>query len=411
MRLFRLVETLPAIYWLQTVGSLEWQHPPWIFRGKHADLIQLPKLLLGEYEFSRREIILKLVEAFRANDDRGYYRLGQEPCDRETCRTTAMCFRDRSHHVEDLPGPLFVHDRKVVVSAARICGLLVHPAVLAGQQATGKRTPYEQADLFGLQQGNDFPFEIAAGDRVISLKRVESGQVLELGDAEGFGDLPCLPVGAADVAHLSLLHQGVESAKRLLDRGHGIVAMDLVQVDMVGLQTAEARLHTVHNVAARSPDVIPPRTDAAIDLRCDHNILPRDVKVFQRLPENLFALTLRVIVRRIKEVDAAVNRRLDQFIGPGLANGADCLEDPSAVPECHGSEAEFRNQETCIAERRVFHGVFLSCESAVSIGDRTAKINDCAWTDAIGAVHAKTSCAGVDGCDRGRPRQDIMCGG
>jgi hypothetical protein len=117
--------------------------------------------------------------------------------------------------------------------------------------------------------------------------------------------------------------------------------MDLVQVDMVGLQTAEAGLHTVHNVAARSPDVIPPPADAAIDLRRDHNILPRDVKVFQRLPENLFALTLRVIVRRIKEVDTAVNRRLNQFIGPDLANAADRLEESSPVPECHGSEAEF----------------------------------------------------------------------
>src|SRR6202045_1308015 len=248
MRLFRLAETPPAINWLQAVGALEWPHPPWILRGKHADLVQLPKLVLGEVGFSRREIILKLVEAFRANDDRGYCRLGQEPCDRETCRTTAMCFRDRSHHVEDLPGSLFVHDRKVVVSAARICGLLVHPAVLAGQQATGKRTPYEQTDLFRLQQGNDFPFEIAAGDRVISLKRVESGQVPELADAEGFCELPSLPVGAADVADLSLLHQGVESAKRLFDRGHGVVAMDLIQVDVVGLQTAEAGLHTVHNV-------------------------------------------------------------------------------------------------------------------------------------------------------------------
>src|ERR1700681_4664659 len=274
-----------------------------------------------------------------------------------------MCVRNRRHHVEDIPGPLLVHDGKVVVGAARICGLLVHPAVLAGQQATGKRTPYEQADLFGLQKGNDFPFEIAAGDRVISLKRVEPGQVLELGDAKGFGNLPCLPVGAADVADFSLLHQGVESTKRLLDRGHGIVAMNLVQIDMVGLQTAEAGLHTVHNVAARSPDVIPPRADAAIDLRRDHNILPRDIKVFQRLPEDLFALTFRVIVRRIKEVDAAVNRRLDQFIGPGLAYGADGLEDSSAIPERHGSEAEFRDQETCIAERCVFHGIFLSCES------------------------------------------------
>src|SRR5712664_2165780 len=281
MRLARLAETLPAINWLQTVGSLERQHPPWILRGKSADLIQLPKLVLGEFELDRREIVLKLVEAFRANDDRGYYRLCQEPCERETCRTTAMCFRDRSHHVEDIPGPLFVHDRKVVVSAARIFGLLVHPAVLAGQQATGKRTPYEQADLFGLQQGNDFPFEIAAGDRVISLKRVEPGQVLELGDAKGFGNLPCLPVRAADVADFSLLHQGVESAKRLFNRGHGIVAMNLVQIDMVGLQAAETGFYSVHNVAARSADVISPWADAAIDLRRDHDIVPRDVKSFQ----------------------------------------------------------------------------------------------------------------------------------
>src|SRR3981081_1313719 len=236
MRPARLAETLAAINWLQTVGSLERQRPPWILRGKSADLIQLPKLVLGEYEFDRREIVLKLVEAFRANNDRGYHRLCQQPCERDTGRTTSLCFRDRSHRVEDLPGPLFVHDGKVVVSAARIRGLLVRPAELAGKQAAGKRTPDEQADLFGFQQENDFPFEIAAGDRVISLKRVESGQVPELGDAEGFGDLPCLPIGATDVADLSLLHQRVESAERLFDRGHGIVAMDLVQCDMVGLQ-------------------------------------------------------------------------------------------------------------------------------------------------------------------------------
>src|SRR3982074_434905 len=131
MRLSRLAETFPAINGLETVGSLERQHPPWILRGKSADLIQLPKLVLGEFELDRREIVLKLVEAFRANDDRGYYRLCQEPCERETCRTTSMCFRDRSHHVEDLPGPLLVHDGKVVLSAARIRGLLVRPAELA----------------------------------------------------------------------------------------------------------------------------------------------------------------------------------------------------------------------------------------------------------------------------------------
>ena len=78
------------------------------------------------------------------------------------------------------------------------------------------------------------------------------------------------------------------------------------------------------------------------------------------MPENLFALTLGVIVSRIKEVDAVVNGRLDEFVGPRLAHGADGLEDSPTVTERHGSEAEFRDQETCIAERCVFHGFYLS---------------------------------------------------
>ena len=48
-------------------------------------------------------------------------------------------------------------------------------------------------------------------------------------------------------------------------------------------------------------------------------------------------------------------------------NGAGGLEEPSAVLECHGSETEFRNQKTCIAERCVFHGMFLSGEAEVSM--------------------------------------------
>jgi hypothetical protein len=91
--LSRLAKAHPAINWLQTVGALERQHPPWILTGKSADLIQVPKLVLGQCELNSRESVLTLVEAFRANDDRGYYRFCQEPCERETCRTTFMCFR------------------------------------------------------------------------------------------------------------------------------------------------------------------------------------------------------------------------------------------------------------------------------------------------------------------------------
>ena len=74
MPVARLAKSLPTINWLQTIGSLGQQHPPWILGGKSADLIQLSKLVLGECDFDRSKIVLKLVKAFRANDDRGYHR-------------------------------------------------------------------------------------------------------------------------------------------------------------------------------------------------------------------------------------------------------------------------------------------------------------------------------------------------
>jgi hypothetical protein len=77
-------------------------------------------------------------------------RAGLHPCAFAIGAITSRIFQVRS---------FFVHDGKVEVSSARIRGLLVRPAELAGKQA--------------------------AGDRAVSLKRVESGQVPELRDAEG----------------------------------------------------------------------------------------------------------------------------------------------------------------------------------------------------------------------------------
>ena len=61
-----------------------------------------------------------------------------------------------------------------------------------------------------------------------------------------------------------------------------------VEVDVVCLQTLETGLHSVHDVAARCPYVISARADAAIDLRPDHDVMPRDAEVFKRLSEESF---------------------------------------------------------------------------------------------------------------------------
>jgi len=85
MWLAGLAATLPPINSLQTVGCLEGQHPPWILRGTQghsADFIQLPNLVLGECEFGSREIVLQLLETFRADT----FGRGSAAASRSACR-------------------------------------------------------------------------------------------------------------------------------------------------------------------------------------------------------------------------------------------------------------------------------------------------------------------------------------
>ena len=81
-------------------------------------------------------------------------------------------------------------------------------------------------------------------------------------------------------------------------------------------------------------------------------------------------------------------------------------EEPSAVPNVMGSEAECRNQEAPIAERREFHGVILSCGSEVF-----------AWREGVSHWHGRLSSlepqpasAGAVGADRRSCRCKIGAG-
>jgi hypothetical protein len=59
-----------------------------------------------------------------------------------------MCFRDRSHHFEDSPNRLFVHDGNVVVNAAReSAGFWFVRLYLRERKAPGQRVPVTVSSL------------------------------------------------------------------------------------------------------------------------------------------------------------------------------------------------------------------------------------------------------------------------
>src|SRR5205809_7096256 len=104
---------------------------------------------------------------------------------------------NRSHRIEDLPGPLFVHDRKVELRAARAFRLLIRSSELTGEQAASKRAPDQKTNLFSFQKRKQFALEVATGDGVVGMERIEAGEILDLGDDKRPAEPPRLPVSAA----------------------------------------------------------------------------------------------------------------------------------------------------------------------------------------------------------------------
>ena len=171
-----------------------------------------------------------------------------------------------------------------------------------------------------------------------------------------------VPVGDADVADFALLDEGVEGAKGLFDGGDGVVAVDLVEVDVVGLEAVEAGVDCVHDVAAGGADVVAARAGAAEDLGGDDDLSAGDVQVLEGLAEGFFALAFGVDVGGIEEVDAGVDGGFDELVGSGLVDGADGSEEAGAAMKGHGAETEGRDEQASVAKGLVLHGIPLGRE-------------------------------------------------
>src|SRR5690606_20874364 len=123
-------------------------------------------------------------------------------------------------------------------------------AVLAREHAGGERAPADHAKALGVAGGKDLALDVAADEVVEVLRRDQRLVVPERGDAVGAGDLPGIEIGAAEIANLAGTDE-VGGAQRFLDRGVGIGAVELVEVDVLDLEALEATLAGFDDVLAR----------------------------------------------------------------------------------------------------------------------------------------------------------------
>jgi hypothetical protein len=110
---------------------LERDHPARVFRRQCAYLIESPDLVCGELDLNGRQILTKLIDAFRSYDDGCDKRLGENPGQGDGGYAGLMGLRDGAKDVEDTPGTLLIHKRKIKSGAARVLGLLIFAGVFA----------------------------------------------------------------------------------------------------------------------------------------------------------------------------------------------------------------------------------------------------------------------------------------
>src|SRR5215469_10345563 len=91
---------------------------------------------------------------------------------------------------------------------------------------------------------------------------------------------------------------------------------------MIGLKPLEAGFDGVHNVAARSSDIIAAGPNTPEHLGCDYDIFARDPQIAQRLPKHLLALAFGVDVCSVEEINPRADGRLYKLIGARLIHCA-----------------------------------------------------------------------------------------
>ncbi len=137
-------------------------------------------------------------------------------------------------------------------------------------------------------------------------------------EMQGLAELPGVHGGGAEVAHLAALDEVVQRLEGLLDGGRIVPAMNLIQIDVVGAEPAQAGVDGSENgftgqaAAVRSLE----HRDEYLG-GDDHGFALR--KILQGAADDLLGGAVGISIGGIEEVDAGLRGLAKQ--GTGLVLG------------------------------------------------------------------------------------------
>ena len=139
--------------------------------------------------------------------------------------------------------PVGVFGLRVELLAELVGGGAFGAALLVprpGQPAASQRAPGDHADPLGGAQAHHLSLFLAVEQVVVVLHRDESRPAVQVGQVQRLAELPRVHRRGPDVAGLALLHHVVKRFQRLFDRRVVVPAMDLVEVDVIRAEPAQA---------------------------------------------------------------------------------------------------------------------------------------------------------------------------
>jgi len=171
----------------------------------------------------------------------------------------------------------------------------------------------------------------------------------------GFSDLPGRPVrdgGVEDLAEADLV---IEGAHEFLDSGEEVAGVDPVEVDVVGLQSTQARLDRGDNLLAVVPGTVRIiRVGLVGELGCEHEPVAAP---FEQLADDRFRRPVGVDVGGVDDVAAGVGEQVEH----PRADIRGCAPAP-VFTEGHGAQRHLREPHTGLAQESVPHEPSLSLD-------------------------------------------------
>ena len=220
-----------------------------------------------------------------------------------------------------------------------------------GEHPLRERAPHQRAHPVALGDGQHLGLDAAVEDRVGRLLGAEPLQAAPLGHPLGLDDVGGGHRGRPDRADLAAVDQVRQRGQRLLDVGVGVRPVDLVEVDVVGLQAAQRVLDLGHDPAPGVAPLVGVIAHRACTLGRQDDVVAASL---ERLAHDLFGLAAGVRVGGVDEVDPGVQRLVDdadRVVVVGVADG----------PEHHRAERVGTDLDAGPAEGAVLHAVSPEC--------------------------------------------------